>query len=64
MALTEAQKKANLKWDREHLKNGSYKMPIELYKQFEKYCNDNNISKNGLINQAIAEKIGYIAKKE
>ena len=59
MAVSEAQNKARNKWDKEHLKNGSYKMPIELYMQFEKYCADNNISKNAMINQSIAEKIGY-----
>ena len=61
---TESRKKANDKWDKEHLRNGSYKMPIDLYNEFEKYCNDNNVSKNGLINQAIAEKIGYTAQTE
>lgn len=59
MALSEAQKKANKKWDKEHLKNGSYKMPIELYMQFEKYCIDNDISKNAMINKCIADAIGY-----
>lgn len=34
-------------------------MPIKLYKQFEQYCIDNGTSKNGMINQIIAEKIGY-----
>ena len=36
-------------------------MPIELYIQFEKYCIDNGISKNVMINRCIAEKIGYTA---
>lgn len=56
---TEKKKASNLKWDKENLRNGSYKMPIKLYEQFEKYCIDNGVSKNGLINQTIAEKIGY-----
>ena len=58
---TESRKKANDKWDKEHLKNGSYKMPIELYMQFEKYCIDNSISKNAMINKCIADTIGYTA---
>lgn len=61
MALSEAQKRANKKWDSENLKNGSYKMPIELYNQFEKYCIDNGISKNAMINKCIASAIGYTA---
>ena len=58
---TESRKKANDKWDKEHLKNGSYKMSIDLYAAFEKYCNDNNISKNAMINKCVANAIGYSA---
>ena len=61
MAVSEAQNKARNKWDKEHLKNGSYKMPIELYMQFEKYCAENDISKNAMINRCIADAIGYTA---
>ena len=59
---TEKKKESNLKWDKEHLRNGSFKMPIELYEQFEKYCTENGCSKNGLIN-LVKEKLerdGYI----
>ena len=57
MALSEAQKKANKKWDEKNLKNGSYKMPIELYEKFENYCKINNISKNRLICDLVKEKV-------
>lgn len=60
MALSEAQKKANKKWDSEHLKNGSYKMKIELYEAFEKYCIDNDISKNALISKAVEKYIEFV----
>lgn len=59
MTYTENKKKNNQKWDKENLKRMSLAMPIKLYKQFEQYCNDNGMSKNGMINQIIAEKIGY-----
>lgn len=58
---TEAKKKNNQKWDAENLRRGAYAMPIDLYMAFDRYCNDNGLSKNGLINQTISEKIGYTA---
>ena len=67
MTVSEAQNKARNKWDQEHMKNGSYKMNIELYKIFEKYCIDKGLSKNGVINDAIKEvlkKDGYIMQVE
>lgn len=54
-------KASNKKWDDENIKRGSYIMSIALYDKFEKYCTENGISKNKLINDCIAEKIGYIA---
>jgi hypothetical protein len=59
MTYTESKKRNNQKWDKENLKRMSLAMPIKLYVQFEKYCSDNSMSKNGMINQIIAEKIGY-----
>ena len=59
MTYTENKKKNNQKWDKENLKRMSLAMPIKLYNQFEQYCTDNCMSKNGMINQIIAEKIGY-----
>ena len=59
MTYTENKKKNNQKWDKENLKRMSLAMPIKLYEQFEQYCIDNGMSKNGMINRIIAEKIGY-----
>ena len=41
MAISEAKKRANLKWDQANIKMGSYKMGIDLYKKFEQFCKDN-----------------------
>lgn len=54
-------KASNKKWDDKNIKRGSYIMSIALYEEFEKYCLENDISKNKLINDCIAEKIGYTA---
>lgn len=59
MTYTENKKRNNQKWDKENLKRMSLAMPIKLYEQFEQYCTDKGMSKNGMINVAIAEKIGY-----
>lgn len=65
MVVSKAQSKARDKWDKEHLKTGSYKMDIEMYGIFEKYCNDKGLSKNGVINNAIKDVLkreGYIVE--
>lgn len=60
----EKKKASNEKWDKENLRNGSYKMRIELYEAFEKYCIENNISKNALINKIVAEYIDFVPIKK
>ena len=60
---TEKKKLSNKKWDDANLRNGSYKMPIELYENFDNYCKSMNISKNKIINELVREKLekdGYI----
>lgn len=57
---TEKKRASNEKWDKENLRNGSYKMKIELYEAFEKYCIDNDISKNALISEAVAKYIDFL----
>ena len=60
---TEKKKQSNKKWDDANLRNGSYKMPIELYENFDNYCKSMNISKNKIINELVREKLkrdGYI----
>ena len=60
---TEKKKQSNKKWDEANLRNGSYKMPIELYENFNNYCKSMNISKNKIINELVREKLekdGYI----
>ena len=36
-------------------------MSIDMYSEFEKYCIENDISKNAMINRCIADAIGYTA---
>lgn len=57
---TDKKRASNEKWDKENLRNGSYKMKIELYEAFEKYCIDNDISKNALINRAVEKYIDFV----
>ena len=60
---TEKKKQSNKKWDEANLRNGSYKMQIELYENFDNYCKSMNISKNKIINELVREKLekdGYI----
>ena len=67
MTVSEAQNKARNKWDKEHLKTGSYKMNKELYTVFERYCTEKNISKNKLINELIRQRLeldGYLTESE
>ena len=54
---TEKKKQSNKKWDEANLRNGSYKMPIELYENFDNYCKSMNISKNKIINELVREKL-------
>ena len=64
---TEKKKQSNKKWDEANLRNGSYKMPIELYENFNNYCKSMNISKNKIINELVREKLrkdGYIDGSE
>ena len=67
MAVSKAQNKARNKWDEEHLKTGSYKMKKDLYADFERYCTDKKLSKNGLIIELIRQRLeldGYLTELE
>ena len=62
---TEKKKQSNKKWDEANLRNGSYKMSIELYENFDNYCKSMNISKNKIINELVKEKLeknGYLSE--
>ena len=64
MAVSKAQNDARNKWDKKHMKNGSYKMRNEIFEVFEKYCNDKGLKKNYVINQSVIErmqKVGHIS---
>lgn len=58
---TEKKKISNKKWDDANLKTCTVRMRLDMYTEFEKYCIDNGISKNAMINKCIADAIGYTA---
>ena len=57
MALTEAQRKANDKYIKEHYRQVKLSMPNEEADELEKYCSVNGYTKAGFIRQAIREKM-------
>ncbi len=57
MALTEAQRKANDKYIKEHYRQVKLSMPNEEADELEKYCNSHGYTKAGFIRQSIREKM-------
>ena len=57
MALSEAQRKANDKYIKEHYRQVKLSMPNEEAEALEKHCASHGYTKAGFIRQAIREKI-------
>lgn len=57
MALTDAQRKANDKYIKEHYRQVKLSMPNEEADALEEYCAAHSYSKAGFIRQAIREKM-------
>lgn len=57
MALTDAQRKANDKYIREHYRQVKLSMPNEEADALEQHCKKFGYTKAGFIRQAIQEKI-------
>lgn len=57
MALSNAQRKANDKYLKEHYKQVKLSMPKEEADALENHCTAHNYTKAGFIRQAIREKI-------
>lgn len=57
MALSEAKKRANKKWNDENYKQVKLSMPKSEAEALDKYCKKNNISKAGFIRQLIKDRI-------
>lgn len=57
MALTEAQRKANDKYIKEHYRQVKLSMPNEEADELEKHCTDYGYTKAGFIRQSIREKM-------
>lgn len=57
MALSEAQRRANEKYIKEHYRQVKLSMPNEEAEALEKHCAEFSYTKAGFIRQAITEKI-------
>ena len=57
MALSDAQRRANDKYIKEHYKQVKLSMPNDEAELLEEHCKDFQYSKAGFIRQAIREKI-------
>jgi len=57
MALTEAQRRANDKYIKEHYRQVKLSMPNEEADLLDEYCKARKCSKAGFIRQAIREKM-------
>ncbi len=57
MALTEAQKRANDKYIKEHYRQVKLSMPNEEAEALENHCKKTGSTKAGFIRQSIKEKI-------
>jgi len=57
MALSDAQRKANDKYIKEHYKQVKLSMPNEEAEALEEYCAAHGYTKAGFIRQAIREKM-------
>lgn len=55
--VSEAKKRANNKWVNANYKRINLALSFEEYEKVEKYCSDNNISKNKFITDLIREKL-------
>lgn len=55
--VSDAQKKAQQKYDEKHLKQYSVKMPIEVYNNMMQEVEKNNTNRNAYTIQSIKEKI-------
>lgn len=57
MALSDAQRKANDKYIKEHYRQVKLSMPKEEADALDEHCTANNYTKAGFIRQAIREKM-------
>ena len=55
--MSEARKRANLKWDATNLKRLSLAMPIAVYERMEAFTTEHKESKNGFIVAAVRDRL-------
>ncbi len=58
MAVSEAHKRGNRKWDKENMKIVACKLRKEQAERFKQYAEDNGTTVNALIKNFVLEKIG------
>ena len=57
MPLSESQKKANKKYNKNKTKIVSIRLINKEYELYEQYCKEHNISKSGLLRERISDII-------
>lgn len=57
LAISESQKKANLKYAKNHLKRVPLDLQIEFYNDVKFYAEKNGYTVNGLIKELLKEKL-------
>lgn len=58
MAVSEAKKRANRKWNEANYKRINLAVPIAEYEVIDKHCEEKGVSKNKFIMDIIREKLG------
>lgn len=64
MAVSEAKKRANKKWNDANYKRINLAIPIDEYQIIDNHCNNNNISKNSFILGLIRNKLNIKPKEK
>ena len=57
MTVSEAKRRANDKWTKANYRRLNIAMPLNEYDDFNNFCKENNITKNGFVREAIKEKM-------
>ena len=53
MAISEARKRANAKWDSENLKNAACRLTLEQYALFQQYAEQHGKTDSGMVKQLV-----------
>lgn len=64
MAISEARKRANAKWDRENTKMASCKLNLAQYAQFQRYAEQHGKTVSGMVKQLVMDCITDMEQNE